>query len=88
MSDVRQLLDTIQHGDPKAAEELVPLVYDELRKLAAHKMANEAAGHTLQPTALDRPQSKPLRAGQTLLAYTTITRPARLPRACHFQPAI
>ena len=42
----------IQQGDPKAAEELLPLVYDELRKLAAHKMASEAPGQTLQPTAL------------------------------------
>jgi RNA polymerase sigma factor (TIGR02999 family) len=39
-------------GDPKAAEELLPLLYDELRKLAAAKMAKEAPGHTLQPTAL------------------------------------
>ena len=39
-------------GDPRAAEELLPLIYDELRKLAAHKMAREAAGQTLQPTAL------------------------------------
>src|SRR4030095_9740388 len=46
------ILDAIQQGDPKAAEELLPLVYEELRKLAAHKMANEAAGQTLQPTAL------------------------------------
>ena len=52
MSDVTRLLDAIQHGDPKAAEELLPLVYEELRKLAAHKMSHEAAGHTLQPTAL------------------------------------
>ncbi len=52
MSDVPPLLEAIQHGDPKAAEELLPLVYEELRKLAAHKMAHEAAGHTLQPTAL------------------------------------
>jgi hypothetical protein len=42
----------VQNGDPKAAEELLPLVYDELRKLAAFKMSNEAAGQTLQPTAL------------------------------------
>ena len=42
----------MQHGDPKAADELLPLVYGELRKLAASKMANEAAGNTLQPTAL------------------------------------
>ena len=42
----------LEQGDSKAAEELLPLVYDELRKLAAHKMANEAPGQTLQPTAL------------------------------------
>lgn len=51
MSDVTQLLSAIDAGDPKAAEELLPLVYDQLRKLAAHKMAHEAA-QTLQPTAL------------------------------------
>ena len=50
--DVTRLLDAIQHGDPRAAEELLPLVYEELRKLAAHKMSRESAGHTLQPTAL------------------------------------
>jgi len=52
MSDVTRILDRVQQGDPKAADELLPLVYEELRKLAAHRMANEAAGHTLQPTAL------------------------------------
>ena len=52
MSDVTRLLEAIQQGDPKAAEELLPLVYEGLRKLAAHKMSHEAAGHTLQPTAL------------------------------------
>src|SRR5207253_8457641 len=52
MSDVTRILDRAQQGDPNAAEELMPIVYEELRKLAAHKMANEAAGHTLQPTAL------------------------------------
>jgi RNA polymerase sigma factor (TIGR02999 family) len=52
MSDVTQILDRVQQGDPKAAEELLPLIYDELRRLAAHKMANEAPGQTLQPTAL------------------------------------
>ena len=46
------MIEAIQHGDAKAADELLPLVYEELRKLAAAKMANEAAGHTLQPTAL------------------------------------
>ena len=52
MSDVTHILDRAQAGDPKAAEELLPLVYDELRRLAAARMANEAPGQTLQPTAL------------------------------------
>jgi len=46
------VIEAAQRGDPKAADELLPLVYKELRKLAASKMANEAAGNTLQPTAL------------------------------------
>ena len=52
MSDVTRILHRVQQGDSKAAEELLPLVYEELRKLAAHKMANEAPGQTLQATAL------------------------------------
>jgi RNA polymerase sigma factor (TIGR02999 family) len=52
MSDITQILVRVEQGDGKAADQLLPLVYDELRKLAASKMANEAAGHTLQPTAL------------------------------------
>src|SRR5215510_12629477 len=52
MSDVTRILDRAQQGDPKAAEELLPLVYTELRRLAAHKMAQEKPGHTLQATAL------------------------------------
>jgi RNA polymerase sigma factor (TIGR02999 family) len=52
MSDVTRILDRAQSGDPKAAEELLPLVYEELRKLAAARMAQEAPGQTLQPTAL------------------------------------
>jgi RNA polymerase sigma factor (TIGR02999 family) len=52
VSDVTQILTGIEQGDPKAADKLLPLVYEELRKLAAHRMANEAAGQTLQPTAL------------------------------------
>jgi RNA polymerase sigma factor (TIGR02999 family) len=46
------MLGAIQQSDPKAAEELLPLIYEELRKLAAQKMANEPPGQTLQPTAL------------------------------------
>src|ERR1035437_3450700 len=52
MSEVTQILGAMQQGDPKAAEELLPLVYQELRRLAAFKMANESPGQTLQPTAL------------------------------------
>ena len=52
MSEVTRILDRVQQGNPKAGEELLPLVYEELRNLAAHRMANEAAGQTLQPTAL------------------------------------
>ena len=52
MSDVTRILSQIESGDPSAAEQLLPLVYDELRKLAAGHMANEAPGHTLSATAL------------------------------------
>src|SRR5713226_8576233 len=52
MNDVTRIRNSIEHSNTKAADELLPLVYDELRRLAAQKMANEAAGHTLQPTAL------------------------------------
>jgi len=52
MSDLTRILNAAQQGDSTAAEDLLPLVYEELRKLAAARMANEAAGHTLQPTAL------------------------------------
>lgn len=52
MSDVTRILSQIESGDPSGAEELLPLVYDELRKLAAAQFAREKPGHTLQPTAL------------------------------------
>jgi RNA polymerase sigma factor (TIGR02999 family) len=52
MSDVTQILSTIEGGDAQAAERLLPLVYEELRKLAAQNMAQESPDHTLQPTAL------------------------------------
>src|SRR5262245_23944588 len=52
MSEVTRILTAIEQGDPHAAGELLPLVYEELRTLAAQKMAHEAAGQTLQPTAL------------------------------------
>ncbi len=52
MSDVTRILSAIEHGDSHAAEKLLPLVYDELRKLAAHRLAQEKPGQTLQATAL------------------------------------
>jgi RNA polymerase sigma factor (TIGR02999 family) len=52
LSDVTHILEALAHGDTTAADELLPLVYEELRKLAAQKMANEAPNQTLQPTAL------------------------------------
>ena len=52
MSDITQILTAIDAGDPQAAEQLLPLVYDELRKLAAQKLAQEKPGQTLQATAL------------------------------------
>lgn len=52
MSDVTQLLEALDAGDPKAADQLLPLVYEELRRLAAAKMAREKPGQTLQATAL------------------------------------
>jgi RNA polymerase sigma factor (TIGR02999 family) len=52
MNEVTRILSAIDQGDPRAADKLLPLVYDELRKLAAQKMAQEKPGQTLQPTAL------------------------------------
>jgi len=52
VNDVTQILDRVHSGDPLAASELLPMVYQELRRIAAHKMSGESPGHTLQPTAL------------------------------------
>ncbi len=52
MADVTRILSAVEAGDPTAAAELLPLVYDELRKLAAARLATNPAGNTLQPTAL------------------------------------
>jgi RNA polymerase sigma factor (TIGR02999 family) len=52
VTEVTRILESIQHGEGKGADQLLALVYDELRRVAAHKMAHEAPGHTLQPTAL------------------------------------
>jgi RNA polymerase sigma factor (TIGR02999 family) len=52
VGDITRIVGQSEEGDPRARESLLPLVYEELRKLAAHRMAQEATGHTLQPTAL------------------------------------
>src|ERR1051326_1187107 len=52
MSEVTRILSALEHGDPRAAAQLLPLVYDELRRLAAARLADEPSGNTLQPTAL------------------------------------
>src|SRR4029079_17448639 len=52
VNEVTRILSAIEQGDPRAAEQLLPLVYEELRKLAAQKLSREAPGQTLQPTAL------------------------------------
>jgi RNA polymerase sigma factor (TIGR02999 family) len=52
MTDVTRILNAIEQGDARAADELLPLVYEELRRLAAHKMSQEPPGQTLQATAL------------------------------------
>jgi RNA polymerase sigma factor (TIGR02999 family) len=52
MDHVTQLLNAVEQGDPHAASQLLPVIYDELRRLAAHRLAHEAPGQTLQPTAL------------------------------------
>ena len=79
MNDVTRLLSAIDQGDPHAAEQLLPLVYDELRKLAAQKLAQEQPGQTLQATALvheaylqNYPASS---AGQLIEVYTALNKP-------------
>jgi RNA polymerase sigma factor (TIGR02999 family) len=52
MSDITLMLQAVERGEKKASEDLLPTVYEELRRLAAARMAFEAAGHTLRPTAL------------------------------------
>ncbi len=64
MGDVTHILAALGHCDANAADKLLPLVYDELRKLAARKMANEAAGQTRQPTARSLwTGTRPIRGG-------------------------
>ena len=69
MSDVTRILSQIEQGDPQAAEKLLPLVYDELRKLAAAKLAQEKPGQTLQATALVHEAYLRLVDGETRRSY-------------------
>jgi RNA polymerase sigma factor (TIGR02999 family) len=75
VSDLTRALDNIQHGNAMAAQELLPVVYGELRKLAAHKMAQEVPGHTLQPTAL---------VHEAWLRLVTLDQLARFENRAHF----
>jgi RNA polymerase sigma factor (TIGR02999 family) len=52
MTDVTRILETMEHGEPESAEQLLPLVYEELRRLAVQRLRQESPGHTLQATAL------------------------------------
>ncbi len=69
MSDVTRILSQIESGDPSAAEQLLPLIYDELRKLAAAKLAHEKPGQTLQATALVHEAYLRLVGGETSALY-------------------
>jgi RNA polymerase sigma factor (TIGR02999 family) len=70
MADVTQILSQIESGDPTAAEQLLPLVYEELRKLAAHRLANEKPGQTLQATALVHEAYLKLVGSETTRSYS------------------
>ncbi len=69
MSEVTRILSAIEQGDPHAAEQLLPLVYDELRRLAAEKIAQEKPGHTLQATALVHEAYLRLEAGGVGISF-------------------
>lgn len=75
MADITQILSLIEDGDSKAAEQLLPLVYDELRKLAAAKLAHEKSGQTLQATAL---------VHEAYMRLVDQTRPQRWDNSRHF----
>jgi RNA polymerase sigma factor (TIGR02999 family) len=65
MSEITRILDRVQHGEPEAAEQLLPLIYDELRRLAAYKLSLVPAGQTLQATALVHEAYLKLAGGET-----------------------
>lgn len=69
MSDVTEILNRMDQGDPSGAEELLPLIYDELRQLARQKLAHESPGQTLQPTALVHEAFLRLLGGQSPASF-------------------
>jgi ECF sigma factor len=82
MSHVTQVLDRIEKGDGSASKELLPLVYEQLRHLAAYKMAQEAPGNTLQPTALVHEAWLRLGGDEKQLWNSRIISSWRQPRPC------
>ena len=74
MNDITRVLSAIEHGDPKAAGELLPLIYQELRRLAAGKLAHEEPGQTLQATALVHEAYLRLTGGDPDRAWNTCSR--------------
>ena len=73
MSDVTRILSSMEDGDPKAAEELLPLLYTELRRIAAAKMTRELCGQTLHPTSLGQTQPRPAHgSGRVLPPWTNV----------------
>jgi hypothetical protein len=80
MNDVMHILSAIKRGDLNAADELLPLVYEELRRLAAQRLAQEKPGQTLQPTALVHEASLRLVGSGTPACWRTNQRAAFYPR--------
>src|SRR5947209_5261289 len=93
MADVTQLLEAIKHGEPQAAEALLPLVYDELRKLARHKLQQEKPGQTLEATALVheaylRLVGRPgVRSQESEVSEETPAKQSLIPDPCPLTPA-
>jgi ECF sigma factor len=82
MSEVTRILSAIEHGDPHAADQLLPLVYGELRKLAAQKLAQEKPGQTLQATALVHEAYLRLVGGEAGVPWAAAISSPQRPRPC------
>jgi hypothetical protein len=88
MNEVTQILNAIEHGDPSAAEQLLPLVYDELRKLAAQRLTKEHPGQTLQATALVHEAYLRLVDGTSTVSPFFASRPVPSTRSVYFRPEV